>query len=88
MHFVLKWGVGIFSAVFLVCAVASTFLSNWLFNRRMAQAGMHIELRLADLVPFIPRLLVLVVGGGVVFAIVMWFYMEAAYRRAQSSARA
>ena len=88
LYFVLMWGVVRCGSVFLICSFASISLSNWLFNRRMAQAGVQFEVKLADLAPFLPRLLVIVFGGGALLAIALWYYMEAAYRRAQSSARA
>jgi hypothetical protein len=88
LHFVLMWGIVRCGGLCLICSVASISFSNWIFNRQMAHAGIRIELRLVDMVPFIPRLLGIIIGGAALMAVFLWYHMEAVYRRAQSSARA
>jgi hypothetical protein len=79
-----------FGGAFLAASVFSMSLSSWLFNRDMTRSipDFKLTLTFADFVPFIPRLLLIAFGGGVLTAAVIWYYMEARYRRAQRSARA
>jgi hypothetical protein len=80
-RFVLKWGLLGFGSALLLGSIVSVFVSFWLLRRDMA-----FQVELADILPFVPRLLLIAVGGGALTAVVLWFSMESAYRRAQRRA--
>src|SRR5258705_4130601 len=82
-RFILNWGVIRFGSVLLVCSIVSTVLSGWLFRRKMAESGLTFELQFGDMIPFLPRLLVIVFGGGAALAAILWCFIESSYRRAQ-----
>jgi hypothetical protein len=88
VRFVLKWGVFRFGGLLLVCSALSIPLAFWIDRRKMAQAGIDFRVTLADVVPFLPRLFLIVAVGGALLGVIVWFSNERLYRRAQREARA
>jgi hypothetical protein len=81
-RFVLEWGLLRFGTVFLICSAVSLPLALFLDQRRMAKFGVPFEVHVVDVIPFVPRLLLICFGGGAVLAVILWFLMESSFRRA------
>ena len=87
-HFVLTYGLLKCGTIFLVLGLFSMLLAFVDARRVTTEIGwttLKFTDYLAILLRFSPRLLLFAVGGGVLFALVMWYAMEYLYRRAQQS---
>jgi hypothetical protein len=84
-RFVLAWGVLRMGAVFLLLEALTTGLAFLDARRIIRASGLSPSLRFSDylaiVLGFWPRILLFAFGGGAAFAILMWFVMEARYRR-------
>jgi hypothetical protein len=86
-RYVLTVGVVRTGFAFLLLGVLTTIMAFLDARQIIHDSGSPSVLGFSDYLattlPFVPRLLLFAFGGGALSAVVMWFFMESRYRRAQ-----